>query len=471
MTPTISEAIQQLNNALQSENWIPELAGILPLTGFIDFIDTPTKLHIFELFGAVPLWSWPITPGDIRLLLSDAYLQSICCLDRYGSSLAWHALDGRWGDSYPIINPETTRLCLASQPIKEIVNEHVNMSEKNLRIQKLEIVHVTRTTDAESSPEPSKKWWPFLFKDPFWMYSTRYFITSISGWILLLGLVVFCGIFEFYIALVFLMIMPITGVIVSLIYGSRPKGLLVDRPSPFNRAVVVAEHMNATKWTVFYGESSIVNSLLNKQLEAKRPGLSSAKAYAPLRKILRFVTLGQWAMVVASLVTKNMNAFVIAGWIIMCVISQSYLYPPESAVSTWMKTVGKLQMKRYETETSSRRALLNTVMALNPDTFAEGTWDQLYSGALKWINPILEAGQSRSDWEEATRAAMEEAHLATLDELASATHMDTKEGFLSQTWNEANERFYWKKFIHEGIYLASKLVKEGELPGRRVAPR
>ncbi|KAF3285213.1 hypothetical protein TWF970_010292 [Orbilia oligospora] len=408
VVPAIEAALTRVNEALANTPWASELAGVLPLTGFIDFIDTPTKLHIFELFGAVPLWSWPITPGDIRLLLSDAYLHSICCLDRFGSSLAWHALDGRWGDAYPIINPETTRLCLASQPITQIPNEHANMFEKNLRIQKLSIVHVTRSPGADRIP--SDNWLRFL-----------------------------------------------------------PKALLVDRPSPFNRAVVVAEHMNATEWTVFYGESSIINSLLNKQLESRRRPLPK-KGYVLLRFLLRLFTVGQWAMVLASLTLKDMNAFVVATWIIICVLSQTYLYPPECAAKTWMKKIGRIEMKRYETETSSRRALLNTIMALNPDTFAEGTWEQLYSGALKWINPILEAGQSRSDWEEATRAAMEEASEIPVEELAAAKSLEVESGFLSETWNEANERFYWKKFIHEGIYLASKVMKEGGLPGRRVTP-
>ncbi|KAF3170087.1 hypothetical protein EYR41_001883 [Orbilia oligospora] len=468
VVPAIEAALTRVNEALANTPWASELAGVLPLTGFIDFIDTPTKLHIFELFGAVPLWSWPITPGDIRLLLSDAYLHSICCLDRFGSSLAWHALDGRWGDAYPIINPETTRLCLASQPITQIPNEHANMFEKNLRIQKLSIVHVTRSPGTDRIP--SDNWLRFLFVDPFWMYSARYFATSIMGWFLLVGLAVFCAMFRYYIALTFLLIMPVTGLVVSLIYGSRPKALLVDRPSPFNRAVVVAEHMNATEWTVFYGESSIINSLLNKQLESRRRPLPK-KGYVLLRFLLRLFTLGQWAMVLASLTLKDMNAFVVATWIIICVLSQTYLYPPECAAKTWMKKIGRIEMKRYETETSSRRALLNTIMALNPDTFAEGTWEQLYSGALKWINPILEAGQSRSDWEEATRAAMEEASEIPVEELAAAKSLEVESGFLSETWNEANERFYWKKFIHEGIYLASKVMKEGGLPGRRVTPR
>ncbi|EPS41827.1 hypothetical protein H072_4223 [Dactylellina haptotyla CBS 200.50] len=469
MVVSLDEAIVRLQDALSSEGWIGELAGILPLTGFIDFIDTPTKLHVFQLFGSVPLWCWPVTPGDIRLLLSDAYLTSICCLDRYGSSLAWNALDGRWGDAYPIINPETIRLCLASQPVKEIPNEHENMSEKKLRTQKLQIVHVSRTVNAEDGREPAESWLRFAFLDPFWMYSTRYFITSFTGWLFLLGLIVFVALYEYYIAVAFLALMPATGVIVTLIFGCRPKGLLVENPSPFNRAVVVAEHMNATEWTVFYGESTIVNSLLNKQLESTRPPLSP-RSYFLLRMWLRVATVGQWAMVIASLSLKDMNAFVIAAWIIICVLTQSFFYPPEAAAKAWMKSVGKIKMRRYETTTSSRRALLNTIMALNPDTFAEGTWEELYSGALKWINPILETGQNRSDWEEATRAAMEEASASSIDELALGKKVDDAEGFLSHTWNQANEQFYWKKFIHEGIYLASTIIKEATLPGRRVTP-
>lgn len=57
---------------------------------------------------------------------------------------------------------------------------------------------------------------------------------------------------------------------------------------------------------------------------------------------------------------------------------------------------------------SSRRALLNTILALNPDTFdfvEEHDEDDLKAyreGAMKWLDHFLAKGKSRSDWETAT---------------------------------------------------------------------
>jgi hypothetical protein len=35
--------------------WEQQLAGIVPLSALIEFIDLATKLHIFELTGTVPM--------------------------------------------------------------------------------------------------------------------------------------------------------------------------------------------------------------------------------------------------------------------------------------------------------------------------------------------------------------------------------------------------------------------------------
>jgi hypothetical protein len=72
-------------------------------------------------------------------------------------------------------------------------------------------------------------------------------------------------------------------------------------------------------------------------------------------------------------------------------------------------------MQRYRTNLSSRRTLLNTVMALNPATFpldlktGENDLSCFCTGALKWINLILEPGAGRTRWEEASLKAMREA--------------------------------------------------------------
>lgn len=48
-------ATLRLNEILKGSSWATELAEILSLSALIGFIDTPGKLHIFELTGAVPL--------------------------------------------------------------------------------------------------------------------------------------------------------------------------------------------------------------------------------------------------------------------------------------------------------------------------------------------------------------------------------------------------------------------------------
>jgi hypothetical protein len=63
-------AVSKLNDILTRHSWVGELAGILPLSALIDFIDVPRKFHVLQLAGAVPLWNWPVTPSGSRILLS-----------------------------------------------------------------------------------------------------------------------------------------------------------------------------------------------------------------------------------------------------------------------------------------------------------------------------------------------------------------------------------------------------------------
>jgi hypothetical protein len=55
---------------------LQQLAGILPLSAFIEFIDIATKVHLFKLNGSVALWNWPVTPPGARLLLSYIHSQN-----------------------------------------------------------------------------------------------------------------------------------------------------------------------------------------------------------------------------------------------------------------------------------------------------------------------------------------------------------------------------------------------------------
>jgi hypothetical protein len=138
-------AIQGLSAALNRRPWVSELAGILPLSALIDFLETPPKLHIFELAGTAPLWSWPITLAGSRLLLSDDKLEEQSCyLDQYGNSIGWLGLDGRYGDRFYVSSPETIRHCVCAHRPHNIDNLHDNMKGDDLRLQNLEIVHVSR---------------------------------------------------------------------------------------------------------------------------------------------------------------------------------------------------------------------------------------------------------------------------------------------------------------------------------------
>jgi hypothetical protein len=138
-------AIESLRSILANHPWVSEVAGILPLSALIDFVDVPLKLHVFELVGGVPLWSWPITPAGSRLLLSNKATQEALCLDRFGHSTGLVGLDGRYGEQYFVSSPETLRLVLESQHVVAVENEHENMKAQDLRAQNLEVVFVHRT--------------------------------------------------------------------------------------------------------------------------------------------------------------------------------------------------------------------------------------------------------------------------------------------------------------------------------------
>jgi hypothetical protein len=468
--------ISGLNDILHKHRWVEELAAILPLSALIDFIDVPKKLHIFELAGAVPLWSWPVTPAGSRLLLSDKHTQRTCCLDRYGSSVALIALDGYYGDQYTASNPETIRLCLSSQRPRTIKNGHENMSGEDLRIQNLELVHVSRLQH-KNQLQPAQSWLRRVFLDPWWMYSCEYLMVSAIGWIMLLGTIVMSGILQCYLSLAFLVAVPVTGSVVFSLYGSTPRRLLVEKVSAYNRLIVVAEHMNTVDWIVFYGESTVVNSLLNRPLEPTGPQMSRA-ASVPLRMVLRILILGQWGLVLGAAALKDWNAYFITLWIAFCIFSHAYLIPPRMEANDWMESCAHIRLERYQTQLSSRRALLNTIMALNPDTFSWSKPKQqedrtkLCEGAMRWVNPVLAPGYSRTKWEEATRAAMDEAaERYSAETLASSMWQSKKGHVLSSKWNDAyptGEENYWKPFILEGIHMAAKIKRQAKLPGRGV---
>jgi hypothetical protein len=462
----------------EGPSWARGLAGIFPLSALIDFIDIPNKIHIYELTGAIPLWSWPVTPSGSRILLSDQFAKKYCYLDEYGASMPSLALDGRYGDNYATSCPETVRLCLSSQPVREIANNHQNMADENPRIQNLEIVLVGRLPGKEKSraeTKPQVAPWVSFSRGP--AMSLRYWIVSISGWALLTGMIIMSGILECYVALGFLVAIPATGLVISALFGSRPRKLLVDTHSRYNRLVLVTKHMNHTDWIVFYGESTIVNSLLNRPLEPTGGPVPPLMVNL-LRFLLRVLILGQWGLVIASAALQEWDAFFVTFWLVFCIFSHAYLLPPSVGAKDWMRYNAGIRIERFGTKLSSRRALLNTIIALNPDSFAlvpstenDVDWAKFDRDAMRWVDPILAPGTSRSKWEEATRQAMKEAaQKYSNDKLASSMWYDKEANVLGAEWNEQypSDSNYWKRFILEGIHMAAKIREEAVVPGRTV---
>jgi hypothetical protein len=475
----LASAIENLRSALAEHAWTSELAGILPLSALLDFVDMPSKLHIFQLMGAVPLWSWPVTPSGSRLLLSSgAETDTHAHLDLFGNSLALMGLDGRYGDSYFISSPGTLRLCLDSLPIKTIENLHENMRGKHLRVQYLDVVHVCRATTSRDQRTPSDSWPRRIFQDPWWMFSPWYLGVSGIGWLTWSGIVAMSWILECYLSFAFALLIPMTGSIVFLLFGHKSQHLLVSDHSPYNRLVLVTEHTNAMSWTVFWGESTLVNSLLNRPLEPLGPSITSVTISRTLRMALQVCIAGQWALVVGAAATKGFDAYGISFWIIFCILTHAFLIPPSTVAGEWLKSCGCLELRRYRLKVSSRRALLNTIMALNPDTFPESTKtpggddrSALYEGALKWIDPILARGSSRLRWESATREAMAAAADYTSDVLTSTTWQGTSGELVGREWNETyppDRAHYWRSSILEGIYAAERVKSMAGIGARKV---
>ncbi|OTA68493.1 hypothetical protein K449DRAFT_429349 [Hypoxylon sp. EC38] len=460
-------AVQELAAILNRNSWVSELAGILPLSALIDFIDLPPKLHIIQLAGSALLWNSPITPAGSRLLLSDDRLMySSCYLDRYGNSISLLGLDGRFGSRYYISNPETIRLWIRAHKPRIIDHVHENVDGHDRRVQNLEIVHVYRRK-SHKRHRSSSYWLRRIFLQSPWMNFANYF-----GWTILFAMIVMSIILQTYLSLAFLILMPVTGSVVFALYGTNPRRLLVDVPGNFNRLILVAEHENTMDWIVFYGENTIINSLLNRPLKPQGPTRQTSQAVV-LRMVLRVLILGQWALAIGAAAVKDWNAYFITFWIAFCIFMNAYVVPPQRGAKEWMKSHAGIQMERYRTRLSSRRTLLNTIIALNPDTFSlspatkQEDRTKFHDDAMKWIDPILIPGPNRARWLEATLKAM--------NDVARQSPSDNEEkekncsgNFISKEWNEEYKRDYWAPFILEGICMAARIKEEANLPGRMV---
>ncbi|KAI1077708.1 hypothetical protein F5B20DRAFT_259428 [Whalleya microplaca] len=446
------------SSLLQGYPWAQELAGLLPLSALIDFLDVPRVLHAFELSGVIPLWCWPVTPSGSRLLLSEQGSDGTCCLDRFGRSPSLTCLDGRYGDMYPMASPETVRLCRKGIRSTRVLNDHDNMKQDSKRIQNLELIVLSRTKVGGQTQGTQ------------WIFTAA----SAVGWVIFLGFIVFGCLMRSWIMVSFYSIVLLTGMIIFLLHGGKPRRLRVEHGSDYNRLVVVAEHMNETNWQVYYGESSLVNSMLNWTLRPSHPARNHYLTLV-LRGALRICILGQWGLALGAAASKGWDAYFITFWVVFCIFSHSSVFSAESSAKSWLTQSAEVRMERFKTQLSSRRALLNTVMALNPDTFEMDEFtrrditERLFAGALLWIDPILRAGPSRTQWEEASRLAMVEAKCNELDrDLSEKTSMSSE---VQDDWMTTYGQQYWCRFISEGIEVAAKLAEQASLTGRFVKYR
>ncbi|KAI1100208.1 hypothetical protein F4804DRAFT_319653 [Jackrogersella minutella] len=448
----LERQISILRSLLSTYSWPQQLAGILPLSALIDFLDVPHALHIFELTGCIPLWCWPVTPSGSRLLLSPHSFEEPCCLDKFGNSQSLICLDGRYGDMYNAASPETLRLCLDTAPRTFIVNDHRNMLQDNPRPQNLTVVHVSRLANA-GKPRSS---WILLG-------------ASTVGWVLLLGLIIAMIILQCYVSAAFLLVIPATGFVIYITRGGDPPTLWVTSGSNYNRLVVAALHMNETDWLAFYGETTIVNALLNRPLRMKR--FSKANHWV-FSVALRLLILGQWVLAIGAASDQSWDAYIISFWIVLCIFSNIFVFSTHRCCKDWLEQSASFRLERIETKLSSRRALLNTLVALNPDTIPydpvtmKDIQDGPFPGSLTWIDPILKRCAERTMWEEATWMAM----TAKPDgkQQANKNGHANIGGTEPPSWSKGYIQYYWCKFIPEGIAMADNIRKVGHLSGRFV---
>ena len=97
--------------------------------------------------------------------------------------------------------------------------------------------------------------------------SRFYTLGSLVGWFFLLGLLTASTILQCYLVFAFLLDIQLFGLTIYLFHYPRlPRVLRASPASEYNRLVVGTAHMNSTSWTIYYGNSSLMHSLLNGQL-------------------------------------------------------------------------------------------------------------------------------------------------------------------------------------------------------------
>ncbi|KAH8589606.1 hypothetical protein B0O99DRAFT_692341 [Bisporella sp. PMI_857] len=172
--------------------------------------------------------------------------------------------------------------------------------------------------------------------------------------------------------------MPLTGLMIRAMYGTRSRELLDNRNTPFDRLVVVTESLNSSQWWGFLGESNTVNSLLNKP--HYHDAIIPDNGNKSLRMMLAFLIGSQWCLTVSACSVQGWNAYIVPSWILLCAVVSSHGYPLRSRVKDWLQHDCGIRIRHIVAEFSSQRSLLSTLVYLNPDS---------KESRMLWINPVL----------------------------------------------------------------------------------
>jgi hypothetical protein len=491
--------LQSLNEGIavtfRNRAWLAQLGGILPLSALIDFLDVPRAFHLFQLKHQIPLWCWPITPAGSRILLARHGATESCWLDCVENSATPTCLDGRYGDQYPMANSRTLGMCLESYPTVSITNGHRNMTtEAGRRPQTLEVVvmkqippeiivsrclwkdfaanrrQIAGANSAENGIgargellDCTTSWRCTVFCRSAGLLSMArrnwlHRSTVGVGWALWVFLVVASTALQSYLSLAFLVAILLSGLSNIAIHGNKPRrqatrdtGGHVSDMGGHNRIVLTAEHVNATHWRAYYGVSTVVNPLLNWPL---LPGeFKDKRRHVLLRHLLRASIYMQWTTAVGAAAQQGLAAYLIALWIFFCIICINHTFCSDLAARDWLEGSAEVRLQRYTACLSSRRALLNTVMCLNPDTqpaqsaSAPNQPGQTTLEGIGWMDPILKTGAARDLWLHASCRAMYPGSVA------GNSPAQLEQEFADQ---------YWWPFIQEGIQVADNIRRCGK---------
>jgi hypothetical protein len=173
---------------------------------------------------------------------------------------------------------------------------------------------------------------------------------------MLARLLALCATMHLFWALTFLILRPLTGYVVAQTQGPTPRHLRLHARSKFNRLVEAAVHINDVEWKVFCRANKLVNSLLKWPLRVE-PTHSQDWIRTAFELALRCLILGQWIIAIATAAQMIWDAYIVAFWILLCIVTQSYLIPADVSVRTWMHNEAKLRLDRHEVQLSGRRAL------------------------------------------------------------------------------------------------------------------